>query len=139
MHYINLCDQHSAVVWNGSSVIWVHVNEFTWMPLKFSALYPCIKCCFLGPCCDILFVFVCLQSEIGFGKLETYVKLDKLGEVTSQQCYFSFYFIIVVSFVLFHYSFDKYFELAFIFIFFSSLLLLLFFKYCYLDLFLYPF
>lgn len=27
---------------------------------------------------------LCLQSEIGFGKLETYVKLDKLGEVRSQ-------------------------------------------------------
>lgn len=24
---------------------------------------------------------LCLQSEIGFGKLETYIKLDKLGEV----------------------------------------------------------
>lgn len=27
---------------------------------------------------------LCLQSEIGFGKLETYVKLDKLGEVRTQ-------------------------------------------------------
>lgn len=25
--------------------------------------------------------FCLLQSEIGFGKLETYIKLDKLGEV----------------------------------------------------------
>lgn len=31
-----------------------------------------------------LFHIICLcllQSEIGFGKLETYIKLDKLGEV----------------------------------------------------------
>lgn len=29
---------------------------------------------------DDLFISV-FQSEIGFGKLETYIKLDKLGEV----------------------------------------------------------
>lgn len=33
---------------------------------------------FQHQCC----LFFCpLQSEIGFGKLETYIKLDKLGEV----------------------------------------------------------
>lgn len=30
----------------------------------------------------VTLLYLCLQSEIGFGKLETYVKLDKLGEVT---------------------------------------------------------
>lgn len=30
----------------------------------------------------VMLFYLCLQSEIGFGKLETYVKLDKLGEVT---------------------------------------------------------
>lgn len=29
------------------------------------------------------YLSLCLQSEIGFGKLETYIKLDKLGEVSS--------------------------------------------------------
>lgn len=28
------------------------------------------------------FVIVCFQSEIGFGKMETYIKLEKLGEVS---------------------------------------------------------
>lgn len=31
--------------------------------------------------CNNVHISVVLQSEIGFGKLETYVKLDKLGEV----------------------------------------------------------
>uniref|UniRef100_A0A3Q4MGR5 cyclin-dependent kinase n=1 Tax=Neolamprologus brichardi TaxID=32507 RepID=A0A3Q4MGR5_NEOBR len=30
---------------------------------------------------------LCLQSEIGFGKLETYIKLDKLGEGTYATVY----------------------------------------------------
>jgi len=31
---------------------------------------------------------ICLQSVIGFGKLESYTKLDKLGEVSSDiYCY----------------------------------------------------
>lgn len=28
------------------------------------------------------FIIVCFQSEIGFGKMETYIKLEKLGEVS---------------------------------------------------------
>ena len=32
------------------------------------------------------FFLLCIQSEIGFGKIESYSKLDKLGEV-SDGCY----------------------------------------------------
>lgn len=31
--------------------------------------------------CSFVILYVYVQSEIGFGKLETYIKLDKLGEV----------------------------------------------------------
>lgn len=34
----------------------------------------------------VLFCFDSVQSEIGFGKLETYIKLDKLGEVRIDTC-----------------------------------------------------
>lgn len=32
-------------------------------------------------CADTFFFFFWLQSDIGFGKMETYDKMDKLGEV----------------------------------------------------------
>jgi len=37
----------------------------------------------LGCYCNRIFV-ICLQSGIGFGKLESYTKLDKLGEVSQR-------------------------------------------------------
>lgn len=45
----------------------------------------CLLCCFSCAPAQVILTLsclpLCLQSEIGFGKLETYIKLDKLGEV----------------------------------------------------------
>ena len=38
--------------------------------------------CMCACVCVLAYVHACIQSEIGFGKLESYTKLDKLGEGT---------------------------------------------------------